>query len=315
MAIFSSSTLYLDFRETTVQIIKGTANKRFICVDDFSKLDLKDLGNVMDVNLDEDRNIEISKRLSELLKKQKLSSRRVIVNLSQEGIITRTVRVPALAKGLLTEFIKREINEFLPVDLSNYRYDYRIIRGFKKEVDGQEYYELLLVAVPQYLIEQTMQIMKLSNLRPVVIDVLPNALLRLFGQVSQKGIVVLDAGSYGGRVIILKDESPLLYADVPSSLWKMGENYSPLIEEVRGYLNYFSSRFQGQQVEALYIVGELVETESQIKEIFNELGVSVQVQLEKSGTFQYSAKTKPEFENKSAVYAANLGIMLRRDMT
>ncbi|MEW5794574.1 MAG: pilus assembly protein PilM [Bacillota bacterium] len=311
MPLLRSSTLHLDIRETLVRAVRGSISGSAARLDGFATLELP---TPFGRGGDEQHARDQGRRLAEFLDSSGLRDRRAVLGIGREGIITRTTRVPALAPKLLSEFLQREISEFLPVDLSEYNYDYRVMQGFVDESDKRAYYNLLLAAVPRYQVEQAMWMADEARLHVTAIDILPNALLRLFGQAPYNDVAVLDVGPSGTHVAIFKKETMVLYSDIPFRLTGVDEDFSILIEETRGYLNFFASRHQGRLVDALHLVGDFASLEAPLAELFSQsLGVVVKVGLDDAIRFQYLGKAGPRFSELSTAYASNLGLMLRED--
>lgn len=309
MLAWRNSSLYLDLRELTIRVVKGKAVGRTVRIDGYATLKLAaPLGR----GGDEKDILEAGVRLAEFLVAQRLAAPRVVLALGREGIITRTVRVPAMAPHLLSDFIGREIGEFLPVDLNEYRYDYRVTHALTSEDDGREYFELLLAAVPRYLIDQALQVIEAAGLKLLVIDVLPNALQHLFTRAPYNDLAVLDLNHDGSRMVVFERGLLTMYADIPFRLPEVDGDFGPLLEEIRGYLNFFASRHHGRQVETLHLVGEAARPETKVPGILREaLGLPIQMGLEAVVFLGYGGKLGDRFSEQAAVYGANLGLMLR----
>ncbi|RJX19931.1 MAG: hypothetical protein C4575_07810 [Desulforudis sp.] len=311
MRLLRGSALYVDIRETVVRAVTGWVSGSTVRLDGFSTLELAEpLGR----SGDEQRYREHGGKLAEFLESNGLRARHVAFGLGREGIITRTARVPALAPKLLSEFLHKEIGEFLPVDLAEYGYDYRVMQRFTDPSDKRDYYELLLAAVPRYQVQQLMWMATEAGLYVTAIDVLPNSLLRLFAKAPYADVAILDVGPDGTHIAIFEKETLVLYSDIPFRLTEIEGDFTPLLEETRGYLNFFASRHQGRPVEALHVVGELARQEAGLSERFVQaLGIPVRFNLEDTVRFHYQGKAGPQFAGLSTVYASNLGLMLRED--
>ena len=305
------SSLHIDISETRVRVLKGSAARNEMRIDGCADLTwFTPLGN----SLDNDRNLYLGTQLNVFLAAEKLKARRASIMISREGVITRTTRVPALDNKLLQEFIRAAINEFLPVDLNEYAYDYRVMRSVTGGED-KSYYDLLLGAVPRFMVEQVLQIMEVTGLYIDSIDILPNALLRLFASFPYNDVAVLDVGGDGSRIAILEDKSLLLYADIPFHLWSEEEewqDFGVLLEETRGYLNFFAARHQGQPVEALYVVGDLASRPHLTANFGSELGLPVKTTLDDVLTCRWGSGTSQRSGWGAAAVARNLGMMLRK---
>jgi len=307
------SSLYLEFGEARVRILKGGFRNNRFRIDGHASLEFcHPLGR----SLDEEQNREIGNQIAGFLKERGLHSRRASVLISREGMITRTARVPALERKVLDEFILAAINEFLPVDQTEYAFDYRVMRTVRESGDDKEYHDLLLAAIPRYMVEQVMQVMNTARLHIRSLDIMPNSLLRLFSSTGYSDVAVLDVSEDGTRIAICEDGGLLLYADIPFSL-KGGEyeqNLSPLIEEIRGYLNFFAGRHQGRQVEALHVVGDLAQREEVVDSwLGNAMELPVKTSLDDVLNISWGRMAGPQPVNLAATLAGNLGMMLRKD--
>lgn len=281
-------------------------------MDGFGVLELAEAPNRYS---EEEQIREMGLVLNTYLDENDLRADRCILSLGREGIVTRTNRVPVMDLKLLSGFIDNEITEFLPVDVSEYRYDYKILRQFVSEDDGNEYYELLIGAVPHYMVQQTMMMAEMANVTVQAIDILPNAVLRLFSEAPYKDMAVIDVGTASTKLSIFDAGSLLLYSDIPFRIEDAEYGYGGLLEETRGYLNYFASRNQGRMPEALFVVGELTRPEYEEGLEFLRGGIEIPVigHLESMFRLRFEGRAGGEFAQSAALYPANIGLILRRD--
>ncbi|MGI6549323.1 MAG: type IV pilus biogenesis protein PilM [Syntrophomonadales bacterium] len=307
-------SLYLDIGERRARILKGAVRNRTFRIDNYANLEFS---HPLGRDLDDDRNHEIGRQIAGFLEERGLSSRQVSVLMSREGMITRTARVPALDSKVLDEFILAAINEFLPVDLTEYAFDYRVMKTVSDSGNEKGYHELLLAAVPRYMVEQVMQVMESTRMYIRSLDILPNSILRLFSQTDYSDVAVLDVNRDGSRIAICEDGCLLLYADIPFNLSEEGEDaadLSVLIEETRGYLNFFAGSHQGRQVEVLHVVGDLAQREEIVTTLLDSaLEIPVKSSLDEVLNFRWGRKTGPQPVTAAATMAGNLGMMLRKD--
>ncbi|MGE5416832.1 MAG: type IV pilus biogenesis protein PilM [Acidobacteriota bacterium] len=311
MSLFNGSALYIDIHESLVRVVKGSRSKGNISIDGFGSLDLSSpIGRIPD----EAHVRELGMALAAYLDEPHFAAKHAHVVLSRDGIITRTARLPAMGVSALGEFLRAEINEFLPIDLSEYEFDYSIIKSFTADDDGKDYYEVLLVAVPRLVLHQTMQLLEMAELNLVSIDVLPNAFLRLFSRAPNQDFILMDTARDGARISIYENGSLILYSDVPPHDLNRGQDITTLLEETRGYVDFFSSRNQGRKPDMLYIMGELTALRHSGKEVFeNALAVEICMALDEAIGLKFSGKAGFQFGDMASLYAANIGLMFRHD--
>lgn len=302
------STLFIDIRGEVVRVVQGKTmdeNLNFT-VDKFGSVILPGhLGPHADSRLI----AENAARLEDFLAERKMKAKRVIAGLGHSGVITRNVRVPKMSPGDLDNMMKLNINDYLPVSPEDYAFDYKVLDEI--EEDGSEFLDLMVAAVSHDQAEQCYSLLEQAGLRPVVFDVLPNMLHRLFGHLANRDIMVLDGSAGGTCLAVFKGKTLFVYADIPFAVKPDGENdLSVLAGEMRGYLDYFSSRNFGRTVDNVAVLGELAVLPG-IGEMQELIGsIPVTAGLSQAGDFSFKGKAN-NFHELAAVYAGNLGLMMR----
>lgn len=317
MSWWKPPQMYLDVRQGEVRIVEGRARGTNLMVNKWAVLELDNpLTRMGGADVAREQGV----RLGEFLQQQRFLKREAAVVVGQEGIIIRTVQVPEVAPRLLKNFLNEQIGEFLPIDLSEYVYDYRITRRLPGDGRGGSTLELLLAAVPRYLTEQVISFSEAAGLELKVIDVLPNVQLNLFNLSPYKDVLVVEGDGEGARFTLFDDRSVLLYAEVPFRFIAAGDDRSfileSLLEEARGYLNFFASRHQGRMIEAICVTGHFATPsfgdESVWRRWESELGVSLLSRAEEFAGLSYRGQGGEEFKNLAPLYAGNIGLMLKK---
>ncbi|MCL5779999.1 MAG: pilus assembly protein PilM [Firmicutes bacterium] len=302
------STLYIDFRGEVVRVVQGRPmdnNLNFV-VDSFGSLVLP---GFLGFKTDEDLTVANIKRLKEFLVKKKMKAIRVVAGLGQNGVITRNVRVPKMAPKDLDSMMKLEINDHLPVSPEEYAFDYKVLD--EVEEDGRAYLELMVAAVSHKQVEQCASLLEQAGLKPMVFDILPNMLHRLFGHRAYQDNLVVDGGLDGTHLAIFKGKSLFMYADIPFVIDPQGDSdFSVLAGELRGFLEYFASRNSGKTVGGITIVGELAAYPGLAEIMGQFFSLPVTVGLSLAGPLNFKGKAV-NFTSQAAVYAGNLGLMMR----
>ncbi|MGE5417375.1 MAG: type IV pilus biogenesis protein PilM [Acidobacteriota bacterium] len=311
MSLFNKPSLYIVIRESSIQAVKGSLSGRAAKVEAFASLSLPQPLNEI---YDETEVRKIGLILDDFLKREHLLASTATVVLNREGIVARTARVPGVGTNKLESFMKTEISEFLPVDLSDYNYGYRVMHTSTDNNDGPETLELILAAVPNRMLDQTMKILEMTNLKINAIDISVNSLLHILNNSVLEGLAILDADPNGARISIYNGNVLLLYVDIPVRMTTDEQDLSQLIQETRGYLNFFSSRHQGKTVSALYITGMLENLDTKtLQSMSLTLGIPVKTDFEELLPFACTDNTGLDFSVQLPKYAACLGAMLRRD--
>lgn len=305
-----TSTLYIDFRGEVVRVVQGRPmdnNFNFVA-DSFGSLALP---GFLGLDINEKSNVANVRKFQKFLANEKIEAVRVVAGLGQSGVITRNVRVPKMAPKDLDSMMKLELNDYLPVCPLEYAFDYKVMA--KVEEDGRAYLELMVAAVSRKQMKQCVSLLERAGLKPVVFDILPNMLHRLFGQRAYQDNLVVDGGLDGIRLAIFKGKSLFLYADIPFVIEpREDHDFSVLAGELRGFLEYFASRNSGKTVGGITIAGELA-TYPGIADIMGQFfPLPVTVGLSQAGILNFKGKAV-NFTSQAAVYAGNLGLMMREN--
>ncbi|WP_066638191.1 type IV pilus biogenesis protein PilM [Desulfolucanica intricata] len=301
------SSLFIDIRGELIRVVQGRPmdnNLNFV-VDGFGSLFLpghlqQEGGEQLAANAD---------RLKQFLKEKNMKATKVVAGLGQNGVITRNVRVPKMSLKDLDSMMKLNINDYLPVSTGEYSFDYKVLH--EVEEDGLEKLELLVAAVNRKQVEQCALLLEKAGLKPVVFDILPNMLHRLFEHLVYRDTLVVDSGAEGTHIAIFKGKDLFIYVDIPFVFNAEGDNdFSVLVREMSGYLDYFSSRNFGKTVDGITVVGEMAACPGLAEILGQVIVIPVTVGLSLAGPLGFKGKAA-DFSKQAAVYAGNLGLMMR----
>jgi type IV pilus assembly protein PilM len=122
---------------------------------------------------------------------------RVRVTVSGSGVNVRRITIPSMPKAELKEAVRWEIKSHLPFPIESAQIDFHILGEFSE--DRVKKLDLVVVACPIHLIEQTLSIVAAAGLKANHLDVGPFALwnaLLAWGQIEQEeGVALIDLGS------------------------------------------------------------------------------------------------------------------------
>lgn len=145
---------------------------------------------------------KIAEAALELFKKNiigSINTRRVALNIPASRTFARTMMLPNIPDHELSEAVRMEIAQYIPVPLEELYLDYSVINRSPKEV------ELLAVASPKKITDSYMNLMQILGLEPVAFDTSIDAAGRLFDfQADHKEIpaVLIDFGSVSTDITV-----------------------------------------------------------------------------------------------------------------
>lgn len=249
--MFRRNKLYISLEENCVRLLLGRGDGKRVLVEGFSTLSLEEgLGRARDAG----DLFAVGERIKNLAQEQGLSAKRYMVVLDRRGIVARTARVPVLKPRLLRDFLAREMGSLLPVDPDEYVSDYAVLK-MVDEGDEGSYYQVFLAGVPRYMVEQVGIMAQAWDAYVEAVEVAPRSILRLFRTSSWPDSVVLNLRADGGFVMVIEKGGLLVHADLPFAGLDLVRP-EEVAREVRGYLDFYSSRNQGKTIEQVWMAGQ-----------------------------------------------------------
>jgi type IV pilus assembly protein PilM len=157
-----------------------------------------------------------------------ISTRRVAIAAPASRTFTRTMRLPTLESNDISEAVRLEAEQYIPVPIDELYLDYQLISKGPKET------ELLAVAVPRKIVDSITTFTKLIGLDVVAIESSIGAASRLFVQAENASIptVLIDFGSLSSDVTIY--DNTLI---VTGTVFGGGDSFTELIAKKLGVSN------------------------------------------------------------------------------
>jgi len=70
--------------------------------------------------------------------------------------------------------------QFLPIDIDNYRVDYKILQTIKEK--GSEKYKVFVTAVPKNILQSYVDVLQGLDLKPLAVDIPANSTAKFFNR-------------------------------------------------------------------------------------------------------------------------------------
>jgi len=122
---------------------------------------------------------DIKTILEKSIESNNLKSKNVVFNISTSSLITRSLELPIVkGKDETVQMIKYELEQYMPVVLSDYKIVYRVIDTFEK--DGLKKANYLVYAVPNGLIDDYIRLSRDLKLRLNAINLSFNSIENIF---------------------------------------------------------------------------------------------------------------------------------------
>ena len=241
--------LYISYYDNYVSIVEGIYNK---------KKEKYDIKNTMflsskEANLDTNDKYEL---LVEALTLNSFKSKNVVLSLNTRDVIIKTNQLQKVNPKDLDGIMNNDIFDMMSLDDKNYTFSYEVTN--EREVEGKETLDIIMAAIPNEEVNRILDIFKQFKLNVECIDTMATSYGRLLKNVEYDDIVMINSGSYGSSASIYKEDALFIHDNIPVRI-NEDSNYSTalaLMDEVKGLMNFYSSRNYGKSVETMVLVGE-----------------------------------------------------------
>lgn len=145
---------------------------------------------------------DISRAIAAVIKEAKISEKKAVFSIPDFSSFFTTFDLPSMTDEEIPQAVRFEARHHIPLPLSEVTIDWSII---KKEVLDRRRVRLkiLLVAVPNEVINQYQQIALLSNLKLVALEAEVFGLIRALIRDEEKTILILDIGAQSSNLSII----------------------------------------------------------------------------------------------------------------
>jgi type IV pilus assembly protein PilM len=300
------SKLYISYYGDYVSIVEGTYNKRT------KKYVVEDSIFISLLQDDEtgDREEQKYNSLKRALTTKNFKSKKVVLCLSTNDIIAKDMKIPKVGPKDLDSIISMEIEDIISLDRDDYVFSYEVLKEI--EEDGNKMLNILVAASEKDKVNEIINVIEKCKLQVESIDVLPNSYIKVLRQIDYKDIMIVNAGPYGTMISIYKEDSLFIYDYVPI---RIDDNFDymkslALVDEVKGLINYYSSRNFGKVVDSIVLLGEGANNPD-IKKVF-EYSFQSEVVFGIDKLYDIKEDIQNVFNISDVnLFVENLGIMLR----
>lgn len=155
-----------------------------------------------------------------------ITTRRVALTIPSYRTFTRAINLPKLATKDLASAVENEAANYVPVPLDQMYLDWEVI---KVENDVQD---LLAVAVPRKIVDSYIELCRLVNLEPVLIETTMHAAAKLMTRDKNGDVptMIIDFGSQSSDISLSERQKILVLGTVAGG----GESFSHAIEKALG---------------------------------------------------------------------------------
>ncbi|HHY14416.1 MAG TPA: pilus assembly protein PilM, partial [Thermoanaerobacterales bacterium] len=195
----------------------------------------------------------LSTTIKNVMQEKNIREKKAIIAISCHRTITRYITMPNMPVNELKEAIKWEAKNHIPVFSDNLLIDGKIL---KQTEDNK--LNIVLAGLDKNTSYDYLNMLQDAGLDPIAIDIYPAALKRLFSSSNvEEPYCIVDIGASLIKLIIINKGT--IYADnvVHFGNQSLIEDKTNLgvIDEIRRFLQYFSTQNRGENVKSLILTG------------------------------------------------------------
>lgn len=106
----------------------------------------------------------LARNLRYIWRKYKISDRKVFIGISNQKVIAKEIKIPVVEEEEISNSIKYQINDFIPIPKNNIIYDYYVVEK------GENFSKLMLVGAMKSMIDDVVKSFKSAGLIAQAID-------------------------------------------------------------------------------------------------------------------------------------------------
>jgi type IV pilus assembly protein PilM len=167
-------------------------------------------GEVQEINT-------VAEALKRLWSEADFGSKNVVIGMGNHRVLVRDLAVPAGTIERIRESLPFQVQDMLPVPVSDALLDFYPISETDDAVSGPQVHGLLVAAIKE-TVQANVKAVQLAGLIPLQVDLIPFALSRVVyrGQPDPGVVVQIDVGARTTSVIITDLGSPLFVRIIPA---------------------------------------------------------------------------------------------------
>ena len=142
--------------------------------------------------------------LKDELRRHNIREKEVVFTLSSSKVVTREVLIPFVKENKIRGIIDAQMRDYFPMDVSSYTVSYS--KMDVEEVDGKKQIKLLLVAIPDNLLNNYCAFADLAGLKVETFDYIGNGTVQLMCDSFLQNAVVVQLEEQATVISILENK-------------------------------------------------------------------------------------------------------------
>ena len=190
--IIKPSHMVVDFGNSSIKVIYGHFSKKNIEIFGYDILpinkELVDDGKILNP-------LEVASILRNSINNNQINVKSLTLVLSGSDIIIREIQIPKADDKEVGKIIEFEAQQYFPIELTEYKTDYKILEEIRTE--EEEKLRILLVAVPIEQVKEYLDVSEYLGISLDAIDLVINTSLKyLLGNNYLKDLKLVESDEY-----------------------------------------------------------------------------------------------------------------------
>jgi len=172
----------------------------------------------------------VSESIRKIYKEAKLKEKNVAISIGGYSVIVKKINVQKMTEEELKRTIHFEAEQYIPFDISDVNLDFQIL-GESEHNPNQM--GVLLVAAKKEMVNEYINLVRMTGLNVCIIDVDAFALQNIFEfnyDPGDENIALIDIGASKTSLNILKDNASVFMRDVSLGCGQINEKIASLVE-------------------------------------------------------------------------------------
>ncbi|RZS56452.1 type IV pilus assembly protein PilM [Microcella putealis] len=150
----------------------------------------------------------VGNALKRLWSTTKFGTKSVVLGMGNQRVLARDLTVPQQPLALIRESLPFQIQDLLPMPVSEAVYDFYPLRA--EQQDGKDVVHGILVAAVKETVMTNLSAARIAGLKPVGVDLIPFALTRLMSRTEAGSgrVVLLDIGADTTSFVVVDNGVP-----------------------------------------------------------------------------------------------------------
>lgn len=185
-------------------------------------------------------------------------SKNVVLCLNTKDIMLKSWRVPKVGKKDLDGMISLEIEDIISLDEEEYVFSYEVVNKSKKVLEqNKDSLDIVVGAIKKEEIEEIVDLFSEFDLDILRIDTLTTSYLRILRNIEYEDMMIANIGDSSTIINIYKEDSLFICDNIPIkiSVEDMENELNNIAVEIKGLMDYYSSRNFGKNIETILILG------------------------------------------------------------